>query len=201
MLQEGKLALSTTEVTAVAEALSLDADGEPNRNLVNQLQKSIKNNPLFISWANGGISYQGVSWRDYFTAGYLVAQADEMAVAAHLHDPDWAQVLRFYVAQVNPAPLAKQLLQGQDNSSSRESVFQVASWLPLTAEKGEWRRQTMILLGQMIRSATSFTLVIRQRAMAAMAQSGEPGVMTFISQLLERSDPFLRQLGTGALAG
>jgi HEAT repeat protein len=58
----------------------------------------------------------------------------------------------------------------------------------------------MILLGQMIRSTTSFTQVIRQRAMAALAQSGEPGLMTFVTQLLERSDPFLRQLGTAALA-
>ena len=101
---------------------------------------------------------------------------------------------------MNPSALAGQLLKGQDNTPSRESVFQVASWLPLTAEKGEWRRQTMILLGQMIRSATSFTQVIRQRALAALAQSGEPGMMTFVSQLLERTDPFLRQLGTTALA-
>ena len=58
----------------------------------------------------------------------------------------------------------------------------------------------MILLGQMVRSATSFSNVIRQRALAALAQSNEPGVMTFVSQLLERTDPFLRQLGTAALA-
>ena len=58
----------------------------------------------------------------------------------------------------------------------------------------------MILLGQMIRSGPSFTHVIRQRAMAALAGSAEPGVVTFVSQLLERSDPFLRQLGTAALS-
>jgi HEAT repeat protein len=36
--------------------------------------------------------------------------------------------------------------------------------------------------------------------MAALAQSGELGVMTFVTQLLERTDPFLRQLGASALA-
>lgn len=200
MLKEGKLSLGPTEVTAAAESLARQADGQINRSVANQLQNSVKNSLLFVTWGNGGLSYRGVLWRDFFAAGFLVAQADEAAVAAHLYDPEWIQVLRFYVAQVNPAPLAKQLLQGQDNSPSRESVFQAASWLPLTAEKGEWRRQTMILLGQMIRSATSFTLVIRQRAMVAMAQSNEPGVMKFVSQLLERSDPLLRQLGTTALA-
>ncbi|MCC6602707.1 MAG: HEAT repeat domain-containing protein [Anaerolineae bacterium] len=200
MLQDGKLALGTAEVTAVITPLATDAEGQVNRTLVGKLQKSLKSSALFVTWGNGSVSCRGTLWRDFLAAGYLVAQADEAAVAAHLYDGEWAQVLRFYVAQVNPAPLAKQLLQGQDTSPSRESVFQAASWLPLTAEKGEWRRQTMILLGQMIRAATSFTNVLRHRAMAAMAHSNEPGVTAFVTQLLERSDPFLRQIGAAALA-
>ena len=200
MLQEGKIALSSDEVTAVAEQFAQEADGQINRSVANQLQKSLKNSTIFVMWGNGTLSCRGLLWRDFLAAGYLITQADEAAVATHLHDDEWAQTLRFYVAQADPTPLAKQLLKGQDNSPSRESVFQVASWLPLTAAKGEWRRQTMILLGQMIRSGASFTQVIRQRATAAMARSGEPGVMTFVSQLLERSDPLLRQLGTSAMA-
>lgn len=200
MLEEEKIALGTAAVTAVAEALAQDADGQINRSLASQLQKSVKSTPIFITWDNGSLSCREVWWRDFLAAGYLVAQEDEAAVADHLHDLAWTQVLRFYVAQMNPATLAGQLLKGQDSTPSRESVFQAASWLPLTAEKGEWRRQTMILLGQIIRSTTSFTQVIRQRAMAALAQSGESGVMIFVTQLLERSDPFLRQLGTAALA-
>ncbi|VAW35599.1 hypothetical protein MNBD_CHLOROFLEXI01-3338 [hydrothermal vent metagenome] len=200
MLQEGKLALGMTEVTAVAEALAQDAEGQVDRSVVGRLQKSVKESPLFMIWGNGRLSCQGVLWRDFLAAGYLVAQADETAVSVHVYEAEWRQVLRFYVAQGNPTKLAKQLLQGQDNSPSRESVFQVASWLPITTEKGEWRRQVMILLGQMIRSTTSFTHLIRQRALAAMAQSNEPGVTTFVAQLLERSNPFLRQLGTEALA-
>ena len=199
MLNEEKLALNEAERTDVAEKLSLDADGQVNRSAATQLQKSVRQSPLFVVWGNGSVSCRGSLWRDFLAAGYLVAKADVASVAAHLHDEAWVQVLRFYVAQQDPAPLAKQLLQGQDHTPSRESVFQVASWLPLTVTKGEWRRQAMILLGQMIRSGPSFTQVIRQRAMAALAQSQEPGVMTFVSQLLERSDPFLRQLGTAAL--
>ncbi|MAT95652.1 MAG: hypothetical protein CL608_00670 [Anaerolineaceae bacterium] len=200
MLHEEKIALGTTEVTAVAEALAREDDDQVNRSLANRLQKSVKNTPIFVTWGNGSLSCRGVWWRDFLAAGHLAEQGDEATAAAHLNDYEWAQVLRFYVAQVNPAGLAGQLLKEQDNTPSRESVFQVASWLPLTSEKGEWRRQTMILLGQMIRSASSFTQVLRQRAMAALAQSGEPGVMTFVTQLLERTDPFLRQLGTAALA-
>lgn len=200
MVHEGKISLGEAERTAVAEKLCQDEDGQLNRTLINQLQKSVKQSPIFITWSNGSLSCRGALWRDFLAAGYLAAQKDEATVAAHLHDSEWVQLLRFYVAKCDPAALAKQLLQGQDNSPSRESVFQAASWLPLTANKGEWRRQTMILLGQMIRSGPSFTQVIRQRAAAALAQSGEPGIMTFVSQLLERSDPFLRQLGTAALA-
>lgn len=199
LLAEDKLALSSTELSAIAEKMSQNPDGELDRSAANRLQKSVKQTPIFITWGNGSISFRGTLWRDFLAAGYLVAQQDEATVAAHLHDGAWAQVLRFYVAKRDPAALAKQLLQAQDNSPSRESVFKAASWLPLTTAKGEWRRQTMILLGQMIRSGPSFTAVIRQRAAAALAQSQEPGVITFISQLLERSDPFLRQLGTAAL--
>lgn len=199
MLTDGKMALGGAELTAVAEKMCQTAEGEIDKSTANRLQKSIKNMPIFVAWGNGSVSFRGTLWRDFFAAGHLVAHQDESIVAAHLHDGGWEQVLRFYVAQRDPSALAKQLLQGQDNSPSRESVFQVASWLPLTAAKGEWRRQTMILLGQIIRSGPSFTQVIRQRAAAALAQSQEPGVITFVSQLLERSDPFLRQLGTAAL--
>ncbi|MBK8902720.1 MAG: HEAT repeat domain-containing protein [Anaerolineaceae bacterium] len=200
MLQEGKLALGTTEITAVLAQFATGADGQVNRTISGRLQKSLRSSAVFVTWGSGSVSCRGTLWRDFLAAGYLVAQADEAAAAAHLYDGEWAQVLRFYVAQVNPAPLAKQLLQGKDTSPSRESVFQAASWLPLTAEKSEWRRQTMILLGQIIRSTTSFTQVLRQRAMAAMVHSNEPGVTAFVSQLLERSDPFLRQMGAAALA-
>ncbi len=199
MLHEDKIALGQTEVTAVAEEHAQQADGQINRSLANQLQKSVRDTPLFVVWGSGSLSCRGVWWRDFLAAGYLVVQGDA-AAAARLTNAEWSQVLRFYAAQADPAALAGKLLKGQDNTPSRESVFQVASWLPLTNESGEWRRQTMILLGQMIRSATSFTQVLRQRAMAALARSGEPGVMTFITQLLERTDPFLRQLGTAALA-
>lgn len=200
MLAEEKLALTPAEMTAVAEAMCQDADGEVNRGAANRLQKSVKQSPLFVVWSSGRVSCRGLLWRDFLAAGHLVAQQDEAAVTAHLSDWAWARVIRFYVTQQNPAALAKQLLQGEDTSPSRESLFQLAAWLPLTAEKGEWRRQTMILLGQMIRSTASFSDVIRQRATAALAQSDEQGVVTFVSQLLERSDPFLRQLGTAALA-
>ncbi|MCA9945963.1 MAG: HEAT repeat domain-containing protein [Anaerolineales bacterium] len=199
MMQEGKLALSMAEVTAVAEKFAQEDDGQIDRSVVSQLQKSVKKTPVFVTWGNGSLSCRGTLWRNFLAAGHL-ATLPETVAAAYLYDAEWAQTLRFYVSQVNPVSLAGQMLKGQDNSPSRESVFQVASWLPLTAEKGEWRRQVMILLGQMIRSGPSFTHVIRQRAMAALAQSGEPGVMTFVAQLLERSDPFLRQLGTAALA-
>ena len=42
MLQEGKVALGMAEVTAVAEQLAQQADGQINRGLANKLQKSVK---------------------------------------------------------------------------------------------------------------------------------------------------------------
>jgi HEAT repeat protein len=119
----------------------------------------------------------------------------------HAYHSAWDGVLRFYTAQAGAGAtdLAEYVLSKKDASPTRDALFRVASWMPEATDSGEWRRQTLILLGQMIRQAT-FAPVLRLRAVAALAQTGEPGVLRFMQQLLERSDSFLRLAGVVGLS-
>ncbi|MCA9971528.1 MAG: HEAT repeat domain-containing protein, partial [Anaerolineales bacterium] len=118
---------------------------------------------------------------------------------ARVRDAAWCGALRFYVAQAGAERLAKHLLQAQVTSPLRNGLFQAASWISEAPDDGEWRRQTLILLGQLTRQRT-FAQVLRQRAAAALVQTGESGRWAFVQQLLERSDPFMRRCGVVALS-
>jgi len=198
LVSEEKLSLSQSELSRIIEEFLSSQEGL-ERDEAARLQKSVSRSGLFINWSNGTVSFMCPVWRDYLAAGFAVENSLHGEVAQHLSDPTWADVMAFYVAQKGATELATQLLGKKEQSLTRDALFQVASWMAEATDGGEWRRQTMILLGQIIRQVT-FAHVLRQRAVIALVQTGEPGVFTFISQLLERSDPFLRHLGTAALS-
>jgi HEAT repeat protein len=217
LLREGQLILpKEAAMTLAAET----AAAYEIKDLPARLQKSLEQCPLFLPVRGGGIRFRNLIWRDYLAAAHLAHQPDAHQPDAHqpdghqadlemvqaaLDNPQWRGLLRFYVAQPEVPPatimqLANSLLQATDRTPTRENLFQVAAWLPEVVEgKGEWQRQVLILLGQIIRQST-FPQLLRQRAVAALMQTGEQGVFTFTTQLLERSDPFLRQLGVIGLS-
>lgn len=198
LVSEEKLSLSQSDVSRIIEELPANHE-ELEREDATRLQKSISRSGLFITWANGSVSFMCPIWRDHLAAAFAVEKSLHEAVVQHVSDPHWSDVIAFYVAQKGATELATQLLGRKEQSLTRDALFQVASWMGEATDGGEWRRQTMILLGQIIRQVT-FAHALRQRAVIALVQTSEPGVFTFVSQLLERSDPFLRHLGTAALS-
>ncbi len=193
LLAEGKLALISDE----AAMLAMDT-AVADKTLATQLKQSVAGTPLFATWPNGDISFRSGVWRDFLAASHMAKNNLRDEAAAQVGQPGWVGVLRFLVAQVGGAELADRSLKTKELSPTRDVLFQVADWLPIAPDSGDWRRQTMILLGQMARQAT-FSRVLRQRAIAALALSAEPGIRKFLVQLLQRSDPFLRQAGAAAL--
>lgn len=192
LLTQGKLALTPAEITAVAET----APGD--KSTAAKLVKDLPHNLLFITLPNGNYRFLGQTWRDFLAAQHIAQKGVSETELAHLTDPDWATVWRFYVAQAGATELANRLLEAKEATPTRDMLFQVAGWLPEAPDTGEWRRQILILLGQIIRQPT-FAYALRHRAVAALAQTGEPGVFTFLQQLTERSDPLLRQAGVAGL--
>jgi HEAT repeat protein len=198
LVSEGKLSLTKAEIaTLVQEVLSQQP--AMDRAKSSQLAKSLANTDLFITWPNETVSFLCPVWRDFMAASHMSKSGLHEEAARQAMNPHWQGALRHYVGLNGATELATQLLSVKEQSLTRDALFQVASWMAEAPDGGEWRRQTMILLGQIIRQA-SFAHALRQRAAAALVQTGEPGIFTFITQLLERSDPFLRQIGTAALS-
>lgn len=194
-----KLSLTAAELQALANDTLATATETAESGTQTQLLDSLSQSSLFIQDAHGCFRFLSGMWRDYLAAQYMAAHSMNAEAKAWVQNPYWRSVLRFYVAQVGAADLAHPLLQAQVTGLTRHSLFQVASWMSEAPDAGEWRRQTLVMLGQLARQRT-FTQLLRQRAAAALVQTDETGTMTFVKQLLERSDPFLRRAGVIALS-
>jgi HEAT repeat protein len=196
---EGRLALTQSEAAAIAAETLKEKEGQVDLNVVKALQKATAQSALFVQDHSGSLRFLAQSWRDLLASTYMVQQGLFYVAETKIRDPQWAGVLRFYVAQTDPEFLVKKALQTQISSPMRDSLFQVATWLPEVKSAGEWGQQTLILLGQLARQRT-FAQVLRLRAVAALVQTGQPGTMAFVQQLMERSDAFLRQAGAVGLS-
>lgn len=192
-VQSGCLNLPKERLLALADGLK-ESDEGSSRDWLASLNRSA----IFIAQTGDSVGFLNEVWRDYLAACYLAQHGLAKDVLAQASEPRWSGVVRFYAGQCGGGPLAASLLAEKEVSPTRETLFQIASWLPEAADEGDWRRQILILLGQISRQAT-FPQVLRQRAVAALVQTRETGVTRFLEQLLQRSDPFLRQAGVAAL--
>lgn len=197
LLAEERLTLSQTAITQEVAAILAGGVPEQWRRL---LRASVQNSALFRQWADKQVSFLSPLWRDFLAAAHL-AQAEEGwdLICDHLHDPTWRNIIRFYVARTAADHLAPRLLDGQRNDPWRDDLFQVARWLPETKGQPEWRRQTLVRLGQLIINP-NVPDVVRERALALIARSHAPGVIALLRQLLQRAEPELRRAAIIGLA-
>lgn len=197
LLTEEKLSLSQNEVSAAVETVlaALKREGRDG----SALRKTLLPSGLFVQWGDKSISFLSPLWRDFLAAGRLAADRRQQMVTDHLDDERWATAIRFYIGRVGGDQIAQWLLDPGTVDPFREGLFQVVGWLPKAQDVGQWRRQALVHLGQLI-VRPNVPQAIRLRAVAAIAQSGEPGVMTLVKQLLQRADPEMRQVAVAALA-
>jgi len=189
-LTSGKTSLASAEIKEVAAPLAADEAGELNKARYNRLRKSVQKNGLFVR-RGGGLAFSAPVWRDFWAARHLAQANLTTDVAAHLSDAVWQPAIRFCVAQAGAGRWAEAAL-------ARDDIFQTASWLAETTDNGPWRKQTLAALSKLVVRESNPRL-LRLRAAAALALSGEKGVMTFLVRLLDSPKPFLRQMGTMAL--
>ena len=197
LLREEKLSLAPQEVNEAIEE-TLTALNRETRHAAT-LRKTLLPSGLFVQWGDKSISFLSPLWRDYLAAALLAADEKQQTVIDHLNDGRWRKAIRFYAARTGGSQIAEWLLDPGTVDPFREGLFQVVSWLPETQGGGEWRRQALVQLGQLI-VRPNVPQPIRLRAVAAIAQSGEQGVMTLVKQLLQRADPEMRQAAVAALA-
>ncbi len=210
LLNGGQMTLSADRVVALATAAARPqeqpvatsvpndaAPVEPNKAQVTRLRRSLVQSRLFVRWGGGQMGIRSTVLRDYLAAAYLAGQGSG-GLEEYLVDAQWRQVWPHFATMTNPAEAADYWLKVGDEDPAHDGWFQVASWLPHTSATGNWRRQVMINLGQLARQSDQ-PPVMRLRAMAAMALTGEDGLLKFVEQLLSRPDPLLRQMGTAVL--
>ncbi|MBX3059700.1 MAG: hypothetical protein KF770_24890 [Anaerolineae bacterium] len=210
LLNSGQMTLSADRVVALATAAARPqeqlvaagepgdaAPAEPNKTQVTRLRRSLAQSRLFVRWGGGQMGIRSTLLRDYLAAAHLAGQGSG-GLEEYLVDGQWRHVWPHFAAMADPAEAADFWLKAGDEDPARDGWFQVASWLPHTGAMGAWRRQVMINLGQLARQSDQ-PPVMRLRAMAAMALTGEDGLLKFVEQLLSRPDPLLRQMGTAVL--
>lgn len=195
LLAGQRLSLSALEVQQQAEETLRDHAGVSRGTL---LLQTLPESGLFRQWSGGGLSFLSPVWRDYLAAAHLAAEGQVETVTQKLRDPYWREAVRFFVLIAGEHNLSKSLLEARRIDPWYDELFQLASWLPETPVEGEWRRQTLIQLGRLVVNP-NLAPPLRQRAVAALAGAGDPGVLALLRQLLQRSDSELRQVAAAAL--
>jgi HEAT repeat protein len=200
LLVNAKLSLGPDEVASLLRTILADYD-VGDRGSENLLRQTMTQNGPFIRWPNEHVSLFTPVWRDFLAATHLAQRHEQETMAAHVHEPYWAGVLRFYAGRAGATELAPLLLKasGSGPEAVRQILFRLADWLLEAPDKGEWRRQTLIQLGKLAMMAHE-PYAVRARAVAALAQSGEPGTMAMLRELLKRPDPMLRRMAIASLA-
>ncbi|MBK9049679.1 MAG: HEAT repeat domain-containing protein [Chloroflexi bacterium] len=192
LVEKRQFALPATAVASlVAEIALMDQINE--RNVLSQWQSFSLKCGVLQQWSDNRLSFRLGLWRDFFAAAYL-AQADSTTLLRQkLDDPEWRQVLRFYVGQKGGQALAAHLLEQKDKAPWYDALFHLASWLPEVKENEEWKRQLLVQLGKMVLQH-ELPMLLRLRAMATMALTRDIATRVFWQQLLQRPDPILREM-------
>jgi HEAT repeat protein len=196
LLAADQLALDAQDVQRHVDEL-LAAHGPDAKAAV--LWQAVRDSPLLRQWSDRRVSFLSPLWRDFLAARHLAATEEVEAVNDHLDDPRWRDAIRFYAAVAGENNLAAGLLELRPATPWHEELFQVAGWLPDAPPGRAWQRETLIQLGRLVVSP-DVPLPLRQRAIAAIAHSGDPGTLPLLRQLLQRSDAGLRLVATAALA-
>ena len=194
-------ALPTADVMALIETVCVRYEvGE--RGAARRLLEVTQKSGLFAGIESDLWRALSPIWRDFLAAAHLAQTQPQPQplshIQPHIQDPRWAGVIQFYVARVGVGGLIEQLLLDNETDPLQDRLFQAAAWLPEVIEPGEWRRQILLRLGRLI-VQPNVPAALRQRAVLALAQTEESGVVTLLRQLLQRPDPLVRQAAVAAL--
>jgi HEAT repeat protein len=108
----------------------------------------------------------------------------------------WAPVITFYIA----AEGTESLLRLLDASGQKlNDVYQAAGWMAELPGEEQWSQNVLIRLGRSCLDADR-PPAARQRAAAALAATGDPGVAALMSQVIRQFEPAMRQVALAVMA-
>ncbi len=196
MLEEGAWRLAAESVhEVVAQIAGARAASDPEGE-IQQLLGTVTASGLFVISNDGSVRFLSPLLRDYLAARHELQLDWPATLAAHVNDPKWVQVMKLYVAERGTAGL-RRVIEGRPEMSP--SVFQIAEWLAGVHGQEQWYKEILIRLGRICLDAER-PLMARQRAAAALAATGAPGVATFMNQLGRQYEPVMRQVALAVMA-
>ncbi len=199
LVKERQLYLPRTEVMHLIETILVDYESQDERGSSGRLFNTLKNSGIFVLWQNNRIGIYSSVWRDFLASNHIALFQLKDEVMAHLSDPVWAGVVRFFIGRAGATEAVQKQLASKEPDPLNERLFQVASWMPEALDKDDWRKQVLIQLGQMVVKG-NLPVALRQRAALALARTNEGGILSFLRQLLQQKEPSLRQAALAAIA-
>lgn len=191
LLIDGMVSFDRTLINELSETIIADYEIE-DRGASGRLYQTLVDSPLFVVWPNDRVGTRSPVWRDYLAAGQLAQLKDKETLLHHLDDDRWQGVRRFYAGRTGARALAEYLLESASPRQRQSFLFEVAGWIPELPESDEaWARQVLTRLGRLV-VQPGMPLALRQRAILAVTQTGQRGVLAFLKKMLQLQDESLR---------
>ena len=194
-------AMPTGEAKAVQEEPDAPTGDQPSKVKVSGALPGLIDSGLVINRAGDRVSIAHPT-----LAGYLASQALGLARAGDqvAAQPDWSgkSVVLHYLAinDSQPAYLNNMLLD-ETIDPLLQGVFTAGRWLRDAPEKMAWISLVMRHLAGILQKE-NLPMGLKARALSALVQSGNPGVIVLLRQMLQSPRQDLRQmaaLGMGYL--
>jgi len=163
------------------------------------LDALISKGDLLMDVGRGRVAFVHPSFGMYLAAQYAARNDQAEVMTAHVRDPRWEGVLLFYAALAKVAPLVVARLKGADDLF-RSNFFAAAGYLSASTQVDPRLRGGVLAeLAQVFLDGRQ-PAMLRQRAVAALADTGDKGTVYLFGQSLRNEDPHVRRLGVWGLA-
>lgn len=171
----------------------------PREQTIAQLLATLGHSGLFVATPEGSARFLSSVWRDYLAASYMAQKGLFEDALKYIPEPRWAGVLAFLSGEQGAEALPAHLLAHQNEQNPlHPTLFRLAKWMTDTGGEANWQRQTLVLLGKLVREAQN-PFALRHRALIAMTKTNQQGTLTFLTQMLSRSEPYLRRAAISVL--
>ena len=118
------------------ETILVDYESQDERGSSGRLFNTLKNSGLFVLWQDNRISLYSSIWRDFLASNHIARFQLKDEVMAHLTDPLWAGVVRFFIGRSGATEAVETLLASKAPDPLSENLFRVASWMPEALNSG-----------------------------------------------------------------
>jgi HEAT repeat protein len=176
-----------------AQAPPEPASTERKQAAVARMVPEIVDQGILTERAGGRITFKHPSLLGYLAARSLGAPGD---VARIVKQADWAgksSTLQFLASNVDASQLVNYFLSQEADPLQRKPLA-VGRWLRDAPKESSWRPQAMRYLASLVQRE-DLSVSLRARALIALANSGESGVITLFRKLAASEKADIRLIG------